>query len=165
MARKVFFSFHFDNDFWRTQQVRNMNALEGGQVCTPNVWEEVKRKGKTAIEEWIDDNMWGKSCVVVLVGSQTASRPWVQREIVKGWDAKKGVLGIRINKLLDTTGSASIAGDNPFDSVTHGSTGKKLSAFAPLKTPAGSDSKSVYGSIRDNIEDWIEEAIRIRNSN
>lgn len=46
MARRVFFSFHFDNDFWRTQQVRNMNALEGGQVCTPNAWEEVKRKGR-----------------------------------------------------------------------------------------------------------------------
>ena len=31
MARKVFFSFHFDEDFWRTQQVRNINAL-----ATPN---------------------------------------------------------------------------------------------------------------------------------
>lgn len=27
MARRVFFSFHFDNDFWRVQQVRNINAL------------------------------------------------------------------------------------------------------------------------------------------
>jgi hypothetical protein len=165
MARKVLFSFHFDNDFWRTQQVRNMNALEGGQVCTPNAWEEVKRKGKTAIGEWIDENMWGKSCVVVLVGSQTASRPWERREIIKGWYGKKGVLGIWINKLLDTSGSASSGGDNPFDTVTRGPTGKKLSAFAPLKTPVGSDSKAVYASIRDNIGDWIEEAIRIRYAN
>ncbi len=27
MARRVFFSFHFDGDFWRTQQVRNMGTL------------------------------------------------------------------------------------------------------------------------------------------
>ena len=42
--------------------------------------EEVKRKGKASIEKWIDDNMYGKSCVVVLVGSETANRPWVIRE-------------------------------------------------------------------------------------
>lgn len=164
MARRVFFSFHFDNDFWRTQQVRNMNALEGGQVCTPNAWEEVKRKGKDSIEKWIDDNMWGKSCVVVLVGSQTAARPWVQREIIKGWDAGKGVLGIRVNKLLDTDSKPSAAGDNPFDKVGYGSTGKMLSTIVPLKTPVGSDSKQAYATIRDNIEAWIEEAIRIRNA-
>src|SRR3546814_5904094 len=95
MARRVFFSFHFANDFWRTQQVRNIGALEGQSLCTANAWEEVKRKGKASIEKWIDDNMYGKSCVVVLVGSETANRPWVIREIVKGWDAGKGVVGIR----------------------------------------------------------------------
>ena len=165
MARRVFFSFHFANDFWRTQQVRNINAIEGGQVCTPNAWEEVKRKGDKAIEDWIDDNLHGKSCVVVLVGSKTASRPWVRREIVKGWDAGKGVLGIRINRLLDSSGDASTAGDNPFDLITHGLSGEKLSTIAPLKTPSGADSKAVYASIRDNIGDWIEAAIKIRADN
>lgn len=43
MARRVFFSFHFANDFWRTQQVRQMNSLEGQALCSPNDWEEVKR--------------------------------------------------------------------------------------------------------------------------
>ena len=51
MARRVFFSFHFANDFWRTQQVRNINALEGQALCSANDWEEVKRKGDAAIEE------------------------------------------------------------------------------------------------------------------
>jgi len=165
MPRRVFFSFHFDKDFWRTQQVRNMNALEGGAVCTPNAWEEIKRKGDKAIEDWIDSNMYGKSCVVVLVGSQTANRPWVRREIVKGWDAGKGVLGIRIHKLLDTKSMPSPLGDNPFDRIGYASTSKKLSAIAPLKSPSGDNSQAAYASIRDNIETWIEEAIRIRNAN
>lgn len=165
MARHVFFSFHFDNDFWRTQQVRNMGALEGQALCRPNEWEEVKRNGKGAIEKWIDSNMAGKSCVVVLVGSETANRPWVQREIVKGWDAGKGVLGIRIHRLLDQDGRTSVAGRNPFETITHGPSGKKLSMIAPLATPAGTDSKEVYAAIRDNIGDWIEQAIRIRKAN
>ncbi|MXP28354.1 molecular chaperone Tir [Porphyrobacter algicida] len=164
MARRVFFSFHFNNDYWRTQQVRNMGALEGQPLCTPNAWEEVKRKGKASIEKWIADNMSGKSCVVVLVGSQTANRPWVQHEIIKAWNDKKGVLGIRVNKLLDRNGQTSLAGANPFEAITFNS-GKKLSEVVQLITPTGSDSKDIYASISNGIEKWIEDAIAIRGRN
>ena len=163
MSRKVFFSFHFNNDFWRTQQVRNMGSIEGQALYTANAWEEVKRKGDTAIENWIDDNLKGKSCVIVLVGSETATRPWVIEEIVKGWNTGKGVLGIRINELLNQNQKSSTAGANPFDYVTLQGGKTKLSSYAQLKKPAGYDSKSVYSSIKDNIEEWIEEAIKIRN--
>lgn len=162
MARKVFYSFHFDNDCWRTQTVRNINALEGQPLATPNAWEELKRKGTGAIEGWINDNMAGKSCVVVLVGAETASRPWVIHEISKGWNDKRGVLGIRINRLLDANRAPSAAGADPFGQINFKGSTKTLSGIAPLKTPSGSDSKEVYASIAANIESWIEEAIRIR---
>ncbi|MGY0711694.1 TIR domain-containing protein [Azospirillum argentinense] len=162
MPRRVFFSFHFAGDFWRTQQVRNINALEGQPVCAANAWEEVKRKGDASIKKWIDDNMRGKSCVVVLVGSQTAERPWVLHEISKGWNDGRGVLGIRINNLLDSQGQRSTPGVNPFSKITFTGTQRTLADLAPLKTPIGLDSKAVYASIANNIEEWIEEAIRIR---
>ncbi|MBJ9592220.1 TIR domain-containing protein [Burkholderia seminalis] len=165
MTRRVFFSFHFDNDYWRTQQIRNMGALEGQSLCTPNAWEEVKRKGNAAIEKWIADNMDGKSCVVVLVGSQTANRPWVQHEIVKAWNDKRGVLGIRVDRLLDRNSQTSAAGANPFDAITFRNSSRKLSSVVPLITPKGNDSKAVYASISNGIEKWIEEAIAIRNRN
>lgn len=163
MARKVFFSFHFANDFWRTQQVRNINALEGQAVCSANAWEEVKKKGDAAIEKWIDDNMYGKSCVVVLVGSETATRPWVRHEIKKGWADGKGVLAIRVHKLLDTDSKACTAGQDPLERISVGS--KKLSDIVTIKSPAGSDSKAAYASITNNIEKWIEEAIELRANN
>lgn len=162
MKRKVFFSFHFDNDYWRTQQVRNIGALEGQQVCTPNEWESIKRKGENAVEQWIDDNLVGKSCVVVLVGSDTASRRWVQREIIKGWNAGKGVLGIRIHRLLDSSGRPSSEGSNPFSYIDYGNEGKRLSSVVELVSPPGQTSKDVYASIQNNIEAWIETAIAIR---
>lgn len=162
MARNVFFSFHFGNDFWRTHQIRQMGALQGQTVCRPNEWEEVKRKGAASIEAWIDENMKGKSCVVVLVGYETALRPWVLKEIVKGWDAGKGVFGIRIDKLLDTEGKSSKPGLNPFDKIGH--RGGKLSSYVDLITPQGQDSKTVYGNIHANMESWIETAIRKRNA-
>jgi hypothetical protein len=164
MARKVFFSFHFDEDFWRTQQVRNINALEGNPLATPNGWEEVKRKGDAAIEKWIDEEMAGRSCAIVLVGAQTASRKWVIYEISKAWNDGRGVLGIRINKLLNNNGQSSAAGPNPFDNVTFNKTQKMLSTIAPLKSPAGADSKATYATIAANIEPWIEEAINIRKN-
>lgn len=162
MARNVFYSFHFANDFWRTQQVRNIKALEGQTLATPNKWEEIKKQGDDAIKKWIADNMLGKSCVVVLVGSDTASRKWVIHEISKGWNDGKGVLGIRINKLLDSNGDNATAGANPFEKVSFTGTSNTLASVAPLKTPAGSNSKDAYASIAANIEDWIEEAIEIR---
>lgn len=163
MPRRVFFSFHFDNDYWRTQQVRQIGALEGQPIVAPNVWEEVKRRGTTAIQKWIDDNMHGKSCVVVLTGSQTASRPWVRYEIEKGWRDGKGVLGIRIHRLLDRDGRTAAAGANPFQRISlpgH----QSLASVAPLRDPLGLDSKEVYGSIARGIEGWIEDAIRVRTN-
>jgi hypothetical protein len=83
----------------------------------------------------------------------------VQHEIAKGWIDKKGVLGIRIHKLLDNSSNASVAGADPFVNVGNGS----LSGIAPLKDPAGYDSKAVYATIAGNIERWIDEAVEIRN--
>jgi hypothetical protein len=59
MARFVFFSFHFDGDSWRTQQVRNINALSGQSLANPNAWEEIKRTGDAAVEKWIEKEMHG----------------------------------------------------------------------------------------------------------
>lgn len=162
MARKVFFSFHFQKDFWRTQQVRNINALEGNSVATPNDWEAVKKDGDQAIRNWIDGQLKGRTCAIVLVGNETAGRKWVKYEIERAWNDERGVLGIRIHQLLDQNGNSSVSGANPFDNFTLSNGTKKLSSVAPLINPAGSDSKAVYASISNNIETWIEEAIKAR---
>ena len=73
MARKqIFYSFHFDNDVMRVQQIRNIGVIEGNAPVSANDWESIKKKGDSAVEKWIDDNMKYKSCVVVLVGEETA---------------------------------------------------------------------------------------------
>lgn len=162
MARKVFYSFHFKNDFWRTQQVRNINALEGQTLATANDWEQVKQRGDNAVKEWIAKQMEGKSCVVVLVGESTSSRRWVKHEIAKAWNDGKGVLGIHINKLKDNSGNSSPKGANPFEKVVPTSLGRNLGGIVPIKTPSGTTSQATYASIKDNIVDWIEDAIAAR---
>src|SRR5216683_3981171 len=157
MARKVFFSFHFDQDYWRTQQVRNINALEGNPVAAPNAWEEVKKNGDAAIQKWIADEMSGRTCAVVLVGSETSNRKWVKYEILKAWSDGLGVVGVRIHKLLDRNTLPSTAGKNPFFGLTPD---EKIAKAAHIKEPQGHDSKAVYATIASNIEGWIEEAIK-----
>lgn len=155
--RQIFYSFHFDNDVMRVQQVRNIGALEDNKPTSPNKWEEVKKNGKAAIEKWIDDNMKGRSCVVVLVGEETAARPWVKYEIQKAWEDGKGLLGVHINNLKCPNTGKGKKGTNPFDQFTFKQGGKIVTP--KCHTPTADDA---YGDIADNLEDWVEIAIAQR---
>jgi len=164
-GRKVFYSFHFDNDVMRTQLVRNIGAIEGDKPVSPNEWEEARRT-PGGIERWIDSNMKYKSCVIVLVGTDTSERPWIQYEIQKGWNDGKGLLGIYIHNLKDPRTSQypplfgrCRQGLNPFSRFTI-KNGLNLANIAKCYDP-GSDAYSV---IATNIESWVEEAISIRNA-
>lgn len=160
MARKVFYSFHYDNDSWRVSQIKYMGALEGQPLLSANGWEEVAAGGDTAIKSWIDKQMADKSCNVVLIGSQTAGRRWVNFEIRKAWDAGKGVVGIYIHRLHDRDGNASTKGANPFSLIEMN--GTTMASYVKTHDPSGSTSKDVYETIKNNIEQWVEDAISAR---
>ena len=81
--RQVFYSFHYENDVMRVQQIRNIGVLEGYCPVSPNGWEEVKCKRDKDIKEWINNTMQYRSCVIVLIGEKTAHQKWVIYEIKK----------------------------------------------------------------------------------
>jgi hypothetical protein len=161
MARKVFYSFHYDADGARVSQVRNMGAVEGSPIASDNDWEEIKRGGDKAIQKWIDGQMYGTSCCVVLIGKSTANRKWVNYEIDQAWKQKKGVVGIHIYELKNLAGEKSSKGLNPLDYVAI-SPGRAVSSLAKTYDPPQVDSKEVYAHIKANLAAWIEEAIQIR---
>ena len=147
MARKVFFSFHYEADVWRAGPVRNSwvtkpDREEAGFWDSAS-WEEAKKKGKEAVERWIDRQMEGTSVTVVLIGSETANRPYVQYEINKSWEKKNGLIGVYIHNLKDRNGFTSSKGEDPF---------KKLE-YTGIQT---------YDWINDNgyekLGDWVEAA-------
>ena len=160
MAKKpIFYSFHFDNDVMRVQQIRNIGVIEGNTPVSVNDWESIKKKGDSAVEKWIDDNMKYKSCVVVLVGEQTANRKWVKYEIIKGWNDGKGVLGIYIHNIKCPRGGKCNQGPNPFDSIPL-KNGGKLSSLVKCYNP---NSYDAYNDIADNIAGWIDAAVAARS--
>jgi len=163
MARNVFTSFHYVPDNWRASTVRNIGKIEGNSVATPNKWETVTKGGDSAIKEWINDNMKGKSCVIILVGENTAKRKWIDYEIQRAWSEKKGVFGIYIHNIKNSNGYKCNKGNNPFEHLELDK--KKFSSVVNCYNPPYTDSQQVYNYIKENIEDWIEEAIEIRNNN
>lgn len=165
MARRVFYSFHYKPDVFRVSQVRNIGSIEANKPATDNDWETVKSGRDIAIKRWITGQMKGRSCTVVLVGQNTANRKWINHEIIKSWDEGMGAVGIRIHGLKNSEGYISKMGNNPFDYIGYGNTGKKLSSIVKCYNPAGSNSKERYAWIAKHLENAIAEAINIRNDN
>lgn len=156
----VFYSFHFDNDVMRVQQVRNIGAIEGNTPTNPNEWETLKRTGKSAVENWINENMKYKRCIIVLIGLDTYSRPWVKYEIEKAWNDGKALIGVYIHNLKCPRKGTSRKGKNPFDEFQFKS-GKKLSSVVPCYDP---DSTNAYQDIASNISSWINHAIKTKSN-
>jgi hypothetical protein len=111
MARRTFFSFHYDKDIWRANQVRNCNVVAGADTAgffDHSEYEEAKKSGEDGIRRMIQKHLKNTSVTVVLIGSETANRPWVKYEIEQSIAQKNGLLGIYINHLKDQDGNTSL---------------------------------------------------------
>lgn len=155
----VFFSFHYDRDSWRVQQILNMGALEGQTILNAQDWESVKRKGHQAIENWIAEQMKYKTAAVVLIGAQTASRRWVRYEIAKAWDDKRRLVGIRIHGLADKSGKTDSEGPNPFANVSLRG-GGTVGDYAPIFNPSGASTQQVHANIKANLVTWANSGYK-----
>lgn len=158
MKRQVFFSFEYNKDIWRAGQIRNMGKVDNSSTFSDNDWEEVKEKTDTAIRNWIDNQLKMRSCLVVLIGSTTSTRKWVQYEIKKAYELNKGIVGIYINKLKDKNGYQSLKGCNPFYHI-YTNSNERLSKYVTCFESKCLNSTYVYNDIKNNIENLIEEAI------
>ena len=156
MAKTVFYSFHYTRDVHRVQLVRYINALEGQPILNSQQWESVRRGGTAAIQKWIDEEMAYKRAVVVLIGKETANRPWVKYEIQKAWSINKPVVGIRIHGLSSMGEVDSIGGDPFAVAGVHG-----VPIFDPTaRNWQGTiDSQATYRALVSNIERWVSQGV------
>lgn len=106
MARKVFFSFKYD-DVHRAMNVRNSNVI-GGVLKSGFIdkaeFEKIKQQGDKAIQTWIDNQLSGTSVTVVLVGENTHRSRWVKYEIDQSIARGNGIITIDISKISDMNG-------------------------------------------------------------
>lgn len=160
--RQVFFSFHYDNDNWRAAQIRNMGKVDSSSTFSDNDWEEIKQKTEIKIKNWIDEQLNKRSCLLVLIGEDTANRKWVQYEIKRAFELDKGIVGIYIHKLKNIEGVQGSKWENPFDKRTFN--GEKMSKYIKCFDSSYLRSENVYSDIKNHIEGLIEYGIQNKPS-
>lgn len=161
MARRVFYSFHYDADNWRAGMVRNIGVVEGNRPATDNEWEKRQERWRQGHPEVDQRSDVGRSCAIVLIGRTTAGRKWINYEIQQAWADGKGLLGIHVHNLEDKNGKQTTKGRNPFEDLKVN--GVNLSRIVSAYDPPRSTSTGVYGYISDHLADWVESAILTRN--
>jgi hypothetical protein len=160
MARHIFYSLHYDGDRSRVAGLLASKVLVPNPELKPAEWDKLKRSGEFALRRWIEGALKGRSCTIVLIGAQTASRPIIQYEIKRSAELGLGLLGVHVHHLKDAKGLAAAKGDNPFE---HPGAGLGAAAAnVPVIDPPDSDSKLVYHYIVDNLSDWAEMAVAAR---
>jgi hypothetical protein len=158
MARRVFFSFHYERDCRRIQQVRNSWVVRQHGEAQPfydaAAFEEAKKRAG-GIEKWIEEQLKGTSVTAVLFGAETYGREWVKHEIKRSYELGKGILAIDIHNLKDPQHGADKQGKNPLDHWSVTKSGRQVSF---------SDLYPTYDWINDdgysNIGNWIEKAAK-----
>ena len=116
MARTVFFSFHYQRDIWRVNQIRSIPNIIGNASAgfkDASLWEESKKKGDDVIKSMIDKALGGTSVTVVLIGAKTAGRKFINYEIQKSLDRGNGIVGFQIHHLKDQNGETDEVGGSP----------------------------------------------------
>lgn len=158
MARRVFFSFHYENDVNRAMVVRNSWVVQGikeANFIDKAAFETVKRQGDQAVRNWIDRQLNGTSVTVVLIGAETLTRPFVQYEICESLKRGNGVIGVHINGVRDMVKGVAPRGN------VHTSIGTYDNG-----TPAYFDviADGIYdytsGNGYQNLGLWIEESAK-----
>jgi hypothetical protein len=155
VARRTFFSFHYQRDIFRVNQVRKSGQFkpeDEANFFDASLWEEAQLKGDEAIKRLIDAGLQRSSVTVVLIGKETFERPFVRYEIIQSYNRNNGLIGIRIHGLKDQHQQVDTPGRNPFENVRL-QDGRLLSEFVPVYDYVLQDGYH-------NMVGWIEKAAK-----
>ena len=120
MAKRVFFSFHYQDviDF-RANVVRNhwmtKPNRESAGFFDASIWESAKKTSDLALKRLINKGLTNTSKTSVLIGEDTYSRRWVRYEIFRSVFNGNDIIGVHINKIKCKKGYTKLYGPNPFE--------------------------------------------------
>jgi hypothetical protein len=106
-------------------------------------WEEVKKKGEEAVKRWIREQLNGTTVTVVLIGTETSGRKYIEYEIDQSWKRDNGLIGIYIHKIKDRSGNTAVKGSDPFVQM----------GYKGIKTYDWIDNDGY-----ENLGSWVESA-------
>lgn len=130
ISRKVFFSFHYTPDVQRAHVVRNSWVTKADRAeagfFDSSVFEAKKRESKESLKTFLRDSLSGTSVTCVLIGSQTALRPWVRYELVRSFQRGNGIFGINIHGINNFQMFPAPKGINPLECLAYKVVGDRV---------------------------------------
>lgn len=135
MARRVFFTFHYEDvRTFRANVVRKHGLTkEAGEAgfFDASIWEDAKRHGDAAVKSLVNSSLENTSVTCALIGTETWRRRWVRYEILRSYDRGNQLFGIHINSVPDKNQRTFPRGRNPFAFLGFGVSedGKKLTYY------------------------------------
>lgn len=118
MAKRVFFSFHYEDVAnFRANVVRNHWLTKPTrEICgyyDASIWESARKQGDVALKRLINGGLNMTSNTCVLIGSKTYERPWVRYELLKSYRKGNHIFGVHINSIKSSSGQTKTNGPNP----------------------------------------------------
>lgn len=136
MAKRVFFSFHYEDvKTFRANVVRNHGVTkQSGQDAgffDASIWEDAKLHGELSVKKLINNGLENTTVTCVLIGTETWKRRWVRYEVLKSYDRGNKLFGIHINSVRDKNQNTFSQGRNIFNYLGFiiSSDGKKLTYY------------------------------------
>ena len=175
---RTFFSFHYNPDVSRAYVVRNSwvtkEDREDAGFFDSSVFESKKRAGDETLRRFLTEGLNGTTVSCVLIGAETAMRPWVRYELVRSFQRGNGLFGIRIHNIKNLGGEYGTAGANPFDYLGYVVDGSEVkwrewngSQWADYtKVPSATisetgqslaDGEAKQFSYRFSVYDWVND--------
>lgn len=122
MAKRVFFSFHYQDviefranvvrQHWLTKPDREVAGF-----FDASIWGNAKLSGSVGIKRVINGGLEGTSVTCVLIGTETHVRPWVRYEILKSFRRGNTLLAVHVNSIKGRDQRVKPSGPNPLNSV------------------------------------------------
>ena len=163
MARKVFYSFHYENDINRTMVVRNRWVTQGTQTVSGVIdraeFEAIKSRGDQAVYNWIDKQLEDTSVTVVLLGANTLDRPFVKYEIYESIRRGNAIIGVHINNIKDMITLSTTSKGDIYTSIGSYSDGSSII----FNNIAGAIYDYSFNDGYSNLGIWVEKAAQEHN--
>jgi hypothetical protein len=122
LARRTFFSFHYQPDVWRAWNVRNCSVVrDDDQVeqgfFDSSVFEKAKKESDDTLKNFLREGLKYTSITCVLAGTATWTRRWVKYEIARSVLKGNGLLTVDVDGVENSNKEISKKGANPLDAM------------------------------------------------
>ena len=118
MAKRVFFSFHYQDviDFranvvrqhWLTKPDREVAGF-----FDASIWGNAELSGDIGIKRVINSGLEGTTVTCVLIGSETYARKWVRYEVLKSFRRGNSIFAVHINTIKGKDQQTKAKGPSP----------------------------------------------------